>query len=278
MAEAIIDFGEDEGIEDEIYNDGTPNLVGCADMVRKRVQDLVQTIQSHLTSSMKGSLLQTGIRTVLLGAPNAGKSSLLNILAQRPASIVSPEPGTTRDVVEVLLDIAGFPCIVGDTAGLRDGETVGGIEREGVLRAKHRAASSDLRILVVDANLDVQGSLQEVESYLKLHDNVSTVLTLNKVDLVKEHGNLKEQYCSATGLPIESIFPVSCLTRDGIDEFGSGMAKILQNMTGSRENILATNERQRRLLSECISHLQAFLGTRPPFQHTDIQMTQHKTS
>ena len=222
--------------------------------------DLVQAIQLHLTSSMKGSLLQTGIRTVLLGAPNAGKSSLLNILAQRPASIVSPEPGTTRDVVEVLLDIAGFPCVVGDTAGLRDGETIGEIEREGVLRAKNRAASSDLRILVVDASVGIEGGLQEVNSYLKSDDDVSTVLVLNKVDLVEETEDLRGHYSSATGLSKESIFPVSCLTRDGVDDFGSGMTKLLQNMTGSRENILATNERQRRLLSECISHLQAFLS------------------
>jgi tRNA modification GTPase len=264
MSEAIIDFGEDEGIEDEIYNDGTYKLGDYADSVRKRVQDLVQAIQSHLTSSMKGSLLQTGIRTVLLGAPNAGKSSLLNILAQRPASIVSPEPGTTRDVVEVLLDIAGFPCVVGDTAGLRDGETIGGVEREGVLRAKNRAASSDLRILVVDASLrPIQKGLQEVDSYLKSDDDVSTVLILNKIDLVNDQRHIKEQYSSTTGLPEELIFPVSCLTRDGIDEFGSGMTKLLQNMTGSRENILATNERQRRLLSECISHLQAFLRLSP---------------
>jgi tRNA modification GTPase len=229
--------------------------------VRGRVQDMLLAIKSHLTSSMKGSLLQTGIRTVLLGAPNAGKSSLLNVLAQRPASIVSPEPGTTRDVVDVLLDIAGFPCVVGDTAGLRDGESVGGIEREGVLRAKNRAASSDLRILVVDATLEVKDGLQEVESYLKMKDNISTVIILNKWDLVKNTSDLRKRYSSTTGLSEESIFPVSCLTRDGIEEFGSGMAKILQNMTGSRENILATNERQRRLLSECISHLEAFLGT-----------------
>jgi len=269
MSEAMIDFGEDEGIEDEIYDDGTAHLENAADIVRQRVLDLVEAIQSHLTSSMKGSLLQTGIRTVLLGAPNAGKSSLLNILAQRPASIVSPEPGTTRDVVEVLLDIAGFPCVVGDTAGLRDGEIVGGIEREGVLRAKTRAASSDLRILVVDASLGVKGGLQEVDSYLNSDDDVSTVLILNKIDLLQDTGDLRQQYSSATGLPKESIFPVSCLTEDGIDELGSGMAKLLQNMTGSRENVLATNERQRRLLSECISHLHAFLGF-PPFRVTQL--------
>lgn len=122
FTEAIIDFGEDEGIEDEIYDDGNSKLPQVETyVVHRQVLALLQAIQEHLSSSMKGSLIQNGIRTVLLGAPNAGKSSLLNILAQRPASIVSPEPGTTRDVVEVLLDIAGFPCIVGDTAGLERG-------------------------------------------------------------------------------------------------------------------------------------------------------------
>src|SRR5579864_195928 len=136
-------------------------------LVYKRAQELLRAIESHLTSSVKGSLLQTGIRTVLLGAPNAGKSSLLNVLAQKPASIVSPEPGTTRDIVEALVDIAGFPCVVGDTAGLRQGESIGTIEQEGVSRAKKRAESSDLRILVVDASLDTETALREVGSYLE---------------------------------------------------------------------------------------------------------------
>lgn len=264
LTEAIIDFGEDEGIEEEIYEDGKPSIPAFRTyLVHNRVRNLLEAIQLHLASSMKGSLLQTGIRTVLLGAPNAGKSSLLNILAQRPASIVSPEPGTTRDVVEVLLDIAGFPCVVGDTAGLRDGDSVGGIEREGVLRAKRRAESSDLRILVVDASLDVENALHEVQSYYKSEiENVATVLIINKVDLMDSPDeDIRSRYSLATGLSKESIFPLSCLTKEGITEFGSGMTKILENMTGSGENVLATNERQRRLLSECVSHLQAFLGT-----------------
>ena len=263
LTEAIIDFGEDEGIEEEIYDDGISrrSFKGLIS-VHNRVHNLLQAIQTHLSSSIKGSLIQTGIRTVLLGAPNAGKSSLLNILAQRPASIVSPEPGTTRDVVEVLLDIAGFPCIVGDTAGLRDGESIGGIEREGVLRARNRAETSDLRILVVDASLGPENALHEVQSYYNSDNvDVSTVLVLNKVDLMNnEIADIRLRYSSATGLSEDAIFPVSCLTREGIAEFGSGMATILESMTGSRENVLATNERQRRLLSECISHLQAFIG------------------
>lgn len=207
-------------------------------------------------------MLQTGIRTVLLGAPNVGKSSLLNILAQRPASIVSPEPGTTRDIVEVLLDIAGFPCVVGDTAGLRDGNSVGDIEREGVLRARKLAETSDLRILVVDASLGPENALHEVQSYYSSDErHISTVLVLNKVDLMDaEIADIRLRYSAVTGLSEDAIFPISCLNKEGIAEFGSGMAKILENMTGSRENTLVTNERQRRLLSECISHLQAFLS------------------
>jgi tRNA modification GTPase len=190
---------------------------------------------------------------------------------------VSPEPGTTRDVVEVLLDIAGFPCVVGDTAGLRDGEDVGGIEKEGVLRAKRRAESSDLRILVVDATLEIERSLEEVSSYLTTdEENVSTVLVVNKIDLLGTVGrDITTQYASATGLPMGSIFPLSCLTKEGIDEFASGMTEILKNMTGSGENVLATNERQRRLLTECVAHLQTFLGTPST---TLTQTTQPETS
>jgi tRNA modification GTPase len=230
-----------------------------------RANKLLGEISSHLTSSIKGSVIQTGIRTVLLGAPNVGKSSLMNILARRPASIVSPEPGTTRDVVEVLLDIAGFPCIVGDTAGLREGADIGEIEREGVRRTKKQAESSDLRIIVVDITLDVQKSLKEVESYYTSESmDVTTVLVLNKIDLADSGADdLKEQYSHATGLSNESIFPISCITKQGLYEFASGMTKILQNMTGSNENILATNERQRKLLTESINCLQMFIGKSP---------------
>ena len=220
-------------------------------------------IESHLKSSIRGSLLQTGIKTVLLGAPNAGKSSLINILAQRPASIVSPEPGTTRDVVEVLLDIGGFPCIVGDTAGLREGPSIGEVEREGVVRAKARAETSDLRILVVDASRGILEALREVLPYCSSQDeSVSSVLVLNKIDLVESDPPHLQRECSrVTGIPEQFIFPTSCLSKDGIAHLASGISGILSTMTGARENVLATNERQRTLLTESRTHLQSFLGT-----------------
>ena len=183
-------------------------------------------------------------------------------MAQRPAAIVSPEPGTTRDIVEVLLDIAGFPCIVGDTAGLRDGGDVGLVEKEGVLRAKKRAEASDLRFLVIDATMPIDKALDEVRPFLSTTDDLATtVLVLNKIDLILDDDeSLVHLYSSASGIPTQNIFPISCLTKQGLTEFGERMAKILEKMTGSAENVLATNERQRRLLSECISYLQAFLG------------------
>jgi tRNA modification GTPase len=232
------------------------------DVVHNRVRDLVSAIRLHLESSLRGSLLQTGIKTVLLGAPNVGKSSLINILAQRPASIVSPQPGTTRDVVEVLLDIGGFPCLVGDTAGLREGESVGGIEQEGVVRAKARADTSDLRILVVDVTRGNLEALHEILPYCRSRDEaVATILVLNKIDLIQsDSAFLVSAFSCASGIPEHFIFPISCLAKIGIADLASGIVRILSAMTGARDNVLATNERQRTLLKESQDHLQSFLG------------------
>ena len=175
--------------------------------------------------------------------------------------------------MEVLLDIAGFPCVVGDTAGLREGEGVGTVEEEGVRRAKRRAEESDLRILVVDLTSGVEESLREVKSYLTPKDtsvttntssaadsDILTVLVLNKLDLLpSQPSNLIARYASATGLPPQHIFPLSCLTTQGLESFAQGMSTLLQSMTLSQENILATNERQRNLLNECLENLNAFL-------------------
>ena len=263
LTEAIIDFGEDEGIEVELYNDGNCAAFRLSDAVQNRVRNLLMAIGSHLKSSLRGSLLQTGIKTVLLGAPNAGKSSLINILAQRPASIVSPEPGTTRDVVEVLLDIGGFPCIISDTAGLRDGNSIDQVEQEGVIRAKSRAETSDLRILVVDATRRTSEALREILPYCSSEDEaVSTILVLNKIDLFpRDPSILQTQFSRESGIPESHVFPISCLSRYGVENLASGISQLLSTMTGSKDNVLATTERHRTLLAESQAHLQSFQGT-----------------
>jgi tRNA modification GTPase len=237
--------------------------ISLSDVVCTRVRSLLHAIGSHLKSSLRGSLLQTGIKTVLLGAPNAGKSSLINILAQRSASIVSPEPGTTRDIVDVLLDIGGFPCIISDTAGLREGNSIGQVEQEGVIRAKSRAETSDLRILVVDATRRTSQALQELLPYCcPQNESVSTILVLNKIDLVPHDPSLLQTHFSReSGIPERYVFPISCLSRDGVANLASGISQLLSTMTGSKDNVLATNERQRTLLTKSQAHLQSFQGS-----------------
>ncbi|XP_073731959.1 5-taurinomethyluridine-[tRNA] synthase subunit GTPB3, mitochondrial isoform X2 [Misgurnus anguillicaudatus] len=123
--EAFIDFSEDELVEDGILND-----------VDVAVRQLQTQIGDHLSDQRRGERLRTGVQVVIAGSTNAGKSSLLNMLTQRPAAIVSPTAGTTRDVVEVPLDMGGYPVLLSDTAGLRD--TTDSVEQEGVRRARQR--------------------------------------------------------------------------------------------------------------------------------------------
>uniref|UniRef100_A0A669QM08 GTP binding protein 3, mitochondrial n=1 Tax=Phasianus colchicus TaxID=9054 RepID=A0A669QM08_PHACC len=123
--EAYIDFSEDDNVEEEVLS-----------QVDAAVQTLEQEIAAHLQDGRRGELLCSGVRAVIAGPPNVGKSSLLNLLCQRPAAIVSPVAGTTRDVVEVSLNVSGYPVVLSDTAGLRDATDP--IEQEGVSRARDR--------------------------------------------------------------------------------------------------------------------------------------------
>ncbi|KAJ2925523.1 hypothetical protein H1R20_g11568, partial [Candolleomyces eurysporus] len=121
--EALIDFGEGEEMEEGVYEDA-----------KSRVQKVLDTIQGYLNDHRRGELLRSGIRLAIFGPPNAGKSSLLNFLAQREAAIVTPIPGTTRDILELSLDIGGLPVVIADTAGLRKTEDV--VEKIGIERAR----------------------------------------------------------------------------------------------------------------------------------------------
>ncbi len=150
--EAEIDFSEED----------LPDGLGTA--ARATLARLAEDIGGHLADGGRGERLRDGLSVAILGAPNVGKSSLLNRIAGRDAAIVSSLAGTTRDIIEVHLDLGGYPVILADTAGLR--ETAEAIEEEGVRRARARAESADLRIVVFDAealpNLDA-GSLALLE-------------------------------------------------------------------------------------------------------------------
>ncbi|MDP6874825.1 MAG: tRNA uridine-5-carboxymethylaminomethyl(34) synthesis GTPase MnmE [Alphaproteobacteria bacterium] len=115
---------------------------------RPRLETLAGEISAHLDDGQRGERLREGCHMVILGAPNVGKSSLLNALARRDAAIVSAQAGTTRDIVEVYLNLGGYPVVLADTAGLR--ESGNAIEAEGVRRARARGAQADLKIVLYD--------------------------------------------------------------------------------------------------------------------------------
>jgi len=166
LIEAELDFADEGDVG-----------VGTARQARAIVEGLLAEISEPLKG--RGERLRDGVRIVIAGAPNAGKSSLMNALAKRDVAIVSEEAGTTRDVIEVHLDLGGLPVILTDTAGLR--EAAGKVEAEGVRRALARAEAADVVLWLVDATAPVW----ELPSGLRAK---SCVVALNKIDLAPAAG------------------------------------------------------------------------------------------
>jgi tRNA modification GTPase len=222
--EALIDFSEDQ------HFDESPAEL-CAS-VSHQVRSLKTILEVHSQNAVRGELLRNGISISLLGAPNAGKSSLLNRIVGREAAIVSQQAGTTRDIVEVGLDLGGYFCRVSDTAGLRKAkedalqsedasEIIGQIEKEGMRRAKERAAESDVVIVVL--------SFEPINGQMKLRidpevlataaqlvaDKNNVLVAINKTESVptSHHHHCKaveEVMLALPGLGKEKISLVSC--------------------------------------------------------------------
>ena len=153
---------------------------GIATEVEQIVERLRAEIASHL-DDRRGERLREGLHIAIVGPPNAGKSSLLNLLARREAAIVSETAGTTRDVIEVHLDLGGWPVVLADTAGLRVSSDA--IEQEGVRRARARADEADLRLLVLDATSDWQADRAMLTRQTARWDTAYDIVVVNKTDL-----------------------------------------------------------------------------------------------
>ncbi|CCG84607.1 protein of unknown function, partial [Taphrina deformans PYCC 5710] len=255
--EAVIDFGEDnEDVEDIV-----------ASKVITQVEVLKLEIQRHLESSLKGELIRNGIRVTIFGPPNAGKSSLLNILAQKDASIVSYEAGTTRDIVESFMDIGGYPIIMSDTAGLRSGAAVGHIEQEGIKRARRRIQDADIRLCVISKNEPMNPALvAELKPFIQEQsDQEKIIIFLNKSDLDQESQMSREDVSRSLGIDLDCIHEISCIKPTGIARMKSALLGKLKVLTrtydgGHDQVYVGTNPRHRAQLRECLSHLGLFLN------------------
>jgi tRNA modification GTPase len=226
-------------------------------MVRPELEALAQEIAAHLNDNRRGERLRDGIHIAILGAPNAGKSSLLNLLARREAAIVSERAGTTRDVVEVHLDLGGFPVVLADTAGLR--EAADEIESEGIRRALDRAANADLKLAVFDAT-----SLPEVDAQTLGVVDDQTLVVLNKVDraarLVEEIGGSRAMHVSAR-------------TGEGLPELLLTLTSAVQERFEAPSVPALTRARHREALEDCAASLQrAMVAVLPELTAEDVRL------
>jgi tRNA modification GTPase len=241
--EAAIDF-PDEELPESILLDAQSDIL-----------ILEQEIAQHLDDGKLGERLRSGIEVAILGPPNAGKSSLLNVLAGRDAAIVSETAGTTRDVIEVRMDLGGFPVVLSDTAGLRIMED--GVEAEGIRRARERGRSADIRVVVLDGSNPTRENDQ-------LYEAADSFTIFNKIDVV-EHDN------SVLGGDL-GLFPMSVRTGEGVGVFIAALSKIVRNRYGGGDAPVITRARHRESAAECLEALQrARLAPLPELVAEDLR-------
>lgn len=216
LLEAEIDFAADEEVPDALWQTLAPQLV-----------ETVTAIRCHLDDGQRGERLREGVTIAVIGAPNVGKSSLVNALARRDVAIVTAIPGTTRDVIEVPLDLDGLPVTLLDTAGLRaSGDP---IEQEGIARARARAESADIRLLVVED----PAALSTAEA-----DPAPSMTVLNKADLLPGVASL------------DGVHAVSALTGAGLDDLVAVLAREAKVLLPGEDAVLMTRSRHRAALSD----------------------------
>ncbi|XP_016064901.1 PREDICTED: tRNA modification GTPase GTPBP3, mitochondrial [Miniopterus natalensis] len=243
--EAYIDFGEDDNLEE-----------GILEQADSQVRELEVALNTHLRDARRGQRLRSGAHVVVTGPPNAGKSSLVNLLSRKPVSIVSPEPGTTRDVLEIPVDLAGFPALLSDTAGLREGK--GPVEQEGVRRARERLEQADLILAVLDASdLASPSSCDFLDTVVTPAiaqspngNSQRLLLVLNKSDLLPSGGpDLSPE------LPPHLL--LSCLTGEGLDGLLEALRKELAAVCGNPSTgpPLLTRARHQHHLQGCLDAL-----------------------
>ncbi|XP_069073195.1 tRNA modification GTPase GTPBP3, mitochondrial [Pleurodeles waltl] len=272
--EAYIDFSEEDSVED-----------GVLSQVDLAVRSLQAEIAAHLQDSRRGERLRSGVQVVIAGATNAGKSSLLNVICQKPAAIVSPIAGTTRDVVETALNVGGYPVILSDTAGLRVTQDL--IEQEGVRRARGRLEEADLILAMIDATEiptghvsggpflercleDILPSPPQQSPESRDPPGTPCILVLNKMDLLGATApDTIREMCSKRNLP--PVCPLSCQTGEGLESFLHLLKGKLEEMCGNPlvGSPSLTQTRHRHHLGSCLECLSQYHS----YRHLDLVLT-----
>lgn len=226
LVEAYLDFPE-EDIPDQLIQ-----------KTRNQVNNIKLEIANFLDDKQAGEIIRRGINIAIIGSPNVGKSSLLNYLAKRDVAIVSNIAGTTRDVIEVNLDLRGFAVNIADTAGIRP--STDPIESEGIKRSLARAENADLKIVMLAAN----DPLSLNEEIIQIIDKNCIVL-INKID--------QERL-----LFFENAIDISIAENKGIDNFIETLSAVIEARLSCACDPIITRQRHRTYLSKCYESLVRF--------------------
>lgn len=234
ILEAFIDFPEEnipQDLEQQINTD---------------IKNVITEIKNNLNDNRIGEKIKDGFHIAIIGEPNSGKSTLLNFLSKRDVAIVSNIAGTTRDVIEVHIDINGIPVILYDTAGIRETNDI--IESEGVKRALNKAENADLKILVISVdNTNIEKRISDLI-------DKNTIILLNKIDL-----DQNKKFKTNKGTTIE----VSLKDNLNLDKLIDTLTEKLETIVSPNINTTITNERYRQELIEANKFLESFSFKNP---------------
>jgi len=271
--EAHIDF-PDEGLPEHTNQS-----------MQERIREVQKKIHQLLQSAKFGKAIREGVRTAIIGKPNVGKSSLLNILLNEPRAIVTPLPGTTRDTITESINISGVPFLFTDTAGWRDTKDM--VEKEGVRRTHEAINNSDLLILVLDSSSplthDDTTIFKKTQQIVQNRSGInallpSLVIALNKTDLLTQI-ELTEVQSGFHGTP---IIPISALTGQGIETLKTSLLAQVEegNVMDSTHTLVITNVRHAELLRKTSVILDQVLegllkNIEPECISTDLRETLH---
>ncbi len=257
LMEAAIDFADESDVSERAVADAAV----LASMIAAEFAEA-------LADKNRGEILRGGFQVVIAGAPNVGKSSLINAIARREAAIVSTEAGTTRDIIELHLNLDGLAVTVADTAGVRLAE--GPVEREGIRRGLVRAQAADLVLWVVDTTGPSADGAPPIDGY-----EGEILLVANKADLrtrISPSDKLRKQ-------PANNVVAVSALTGEGISELEARIAQAARARTRGGETALITSARHRQRIQAAANALSVFAaGDKSEFElrAEDLRQASHE--